>query len=106
MENNVLSEENRYATKREVIKYLAMCEPGCCWNCKYFDPGEEVTLTTLDVVGVGERSHFEYDGFCRRYPPTAIPDEDDAAWPFVKGTDWCGEFVECGRTIEDLTFGE
>lgn len=33
-------------------------------------------------------------GYCRRYPPVVVPDDDGnaSAYPVIEIADWCGEF--------------
>jgi len=33
-------------------------------------------------------------GFCRRYPPIAAQDGDNALWPWVRAEWACGEYIE------------
>lgn len=46
-------------------------------------------------------SHSMGDGFCRRYPPTVIPNHIGGAqnhFPVVYETAWCGEHADRERT--------
>lgn len=59
-----------------------MTAHGTCWRCRWFDRDED------DPDG---------EGYCRRFPPSFTPADDDAVfqmWPSVEFLDWCGEWEE------------
>lgn len=53
-----------------------------CQLCRFFEQ------MCSDETGCG--------GECHRYPPTVVYDEAECGpvseYPFISGTDWCGEF--------------
>jgi len=97
----------RYAPRENVEKFLNELKGERCWRCKFFEPSEEVTEDIYKignaVIGFDQSLH----GWCRRYPPTSASNletgEIDSVWPWVSGRDWCGEFVECERSVDDFT---
>jgi hypothetical protein len=96
-----------YAPRERVEKYLNELSGERCWRCKFFDPDEGVTeeVCTVDDFSLGIRQSLE--GYCRRYPPTSTfnqeTEEVESSWAWVVASDWCGEFVQCNRSINDLT---
>jgi hypothetical protein len=58
-----------------------------CGTCRYADPA---------VIGNVDGDGPDAVLLCHRYPPTMIPDDDDAVgpvWPLVESTGWCGEHI-------------
>jgi hypothetical protein len=60
----------------------------------------KVVPIVADVQNCGHCRHFlknkdDEAGYCRRYPPTSILDEDGIAcvWPVTESSDACGEFT-------------
>lgn len=61
-----------------------------CGTCRYAD-----IAVLPNVDGEGPDAVL----LCRRFPPTVVPDGDDAvapAWPLVVESDWCGEHAMAG----------
>ena len=55
-----------------------------CKTCAYFDP--------VHIAGYEGRD--EYNGYCVRYPPVIdFANWGNRCWPFVKTSDWCGEYT-------------
>jgi hypothetical protein len=52
---------------------------------------------------LNEHEHDEV-GRCRRHAPQTVKDSADITfrnWPCTIHTDWCGEFVDSGRPLDD-----
>lgn len=101
-----VTEDLGFAPRHEVEQFLRTLDGDRCWKCKFFDPSEPVSATKT-TVGDFSVVHYELDGRCRRNAPFPIVDDETeigrAIWPWVDGEDWCGEFVECNRSVDDLT---
>lgn len=95
-----------YANLEDVEKYLNELDEDRCCRCKYFDPYEEVTYDIIDLPLGKTLVNFTLDGAGHRHAPLNTTSEEDPAesysWQWVKGSDWCGEFLRCDRTHKDL----
>lgn len=60
---------------------------GKCKECKWWE-------------SIKDDEHDGSSGFCRRYPPTTI-EIDDHLLPWVKETEWCGEFQDKSHVSRD-----
>lgn len=55
-------------------------DPQSCGSCKFF-----------------LKNDHDDAGYCRRYPPTAIPSDAEefaCVFPILEASDWCGEFCQ------------
>ena len=57
-----------------------------CAACKFFKPAPK----KKDVFNMLENNE------CRRYAP-----DKRGEWPYVKETDWCGEFIKKQKACSD-----
>jgi len=101
-----VTEHVGYAPREQVEQFLASLPGDRCWRCKFFDPAEQVTSDETRLGDFVSITH-NLEGDCRRHAPRPLLDTETidrgAIWPWVQGRDWCGEFVQCDRTVDDLT---
>jgi len=62
-----------------MAKKIPPADPQTCASCKFF-----------------QGNKIDEFGFCRRYPPVSVVDDEGGAWtiPVTTEDEYCGEFVQ------------
>lgn len=85
----------------------------CCFNCRYYSPGELGCPSYEHEKQLGEYEESK-EGICRRHTPrhgkTIVESNGHeficyAEWPRVMACDWCGEFKPRSETNTDTMAG-
>lgn len=65
-----------------------------CCRCRYYRNHSEDE----------EADSYEYEGYCRRYPPSVPHEEYQCQYPEVNNDTWCGEYAPANPdTFDDAT---
>lgn len=83
----------RQATPKDLELLLEEHPNERCFRCKFFE-GDVLEMRTPDGLSF---EMFSIHGHCHRFPPsiynTQDPDDPgESVFPFISGTQWCGEF--------------
>jgi hypothetical protein len=78
-----------YATEEMIKQELFPVDDTCCLNCKFFDKHEHATAD----LKYG-RVLITLTGWCKRFPPSHDPEDNECRQPSTIYHWWCGEFVK------------